>query len=96
MTDRFDCDGVGNMKEYIRYKLYVNQEEGTMKQTQPVLLQNFVDKFELPGGARNETPVTSGKVLLPGKEEDHITETEQETYRSGVRKRLHMMGWNQA
>jgi hypothetical protein len=47
MTDRFDCDVLGNMDEHVRCKLMCNLREGWLRFTQPVLLQSFEDEFEL-------------------------------------------------
>jgi hypothetical protein len=43
LTDRFDCDKVGNMEEYVGCKLECNLEERWIKFTQPVLLQSYTD-----------------------------------------------------
>ena len=41
----FDCDEVGELKEYVRYKVEVDQEGQKLKITQPVLLQSYADEF---------------------------------------------------
>ena len=43
LASRFDCDIVGNMDEYVGCKLERNDEEGSIRITQPVLLQSFED-----------------------------------------------------
>ena len=40
---RFECDDVGEVKEYFGCKLEKNEEERSFKFTQPVLLQSFSD-----------------------------------------------------
>ena len=47
MKDRFDCDDVGNLNEYIACKVKIDHKNGTVKFTQPVMLQSFKDEFEL-------------------------------------------------
>ena len=47
-TMHFEVDNVGWMNEYIGCKVDVDREKTTMKITQPVLLQSFEDKFQLP------------------------------------------------
>ena len=42
---RFDCDKVGVLNEYIGCKLDWNREQGSMKVTQPILLQSLKDEF---------------------------------------------------
>jgi hypothetical protein len=93
MMTRFECDEVGELKEYVGCKVDCNMEERWIKLTQPVLLQSFTDEFELPDGDTPKTPATPGSVLQKGDPKDCITNEEQTTYRSGVGKLLHMMKW---
>ena len=46
LMDRFDCDEIGKLTEYIGCK--IDRGNGWMKLTQPVLLQSFEDEFDLP------------------------------------------------
>ena len=93
MMDRFDCDEVGELNEYVGCKIERNWKERWVKITQPVLLQSFEDEFELPR-TDYRTPAETGQVLVPCKEEDALTATEQGKYRSGVGKLLHLMRWS--
>jgi hypothetical protein len=93
MMSRFDCDEVGEMKEYVGCKVDRDWEKGTLKLTQPVLLQSFTDEFELPEGNCPNTPAVPGDVLRKGEPEDEVPHALQATYRSGVGKLLHMMKW---
>ena len=90
MMDRFDCDEVGDLNEYVGCKIERNWEERWVKITQPVLLQSFNDKFELPG-TQYFTPAETGQVLVPCKDEDALSSNKQAVYRSGVGKLLHLM-----
>jgi Reverse transcriptase (RNA-dependent DNA polymerase) len=63
MQARFDCDEVGELKEYIGCKIDRNWKERWTKLTQPVLMQSFVDEFILPEGEVPKTPATPGEVL---------------------------------
>jgi len=49
MTDRFDCDEVGELTEFVGCKLD-RTTDGGLRLTQPVLLQSYVDEFDLPDG----------------------------------------------
>jgi hypothetical protein len=89
----FDCDEVGELKEYVGCKIDFNREEGWIKLTQPVLMQSFQDEFELDESDRPRTPATPGEVLQKGQPEDEVPAVEQSTYRSGTGKLLHMMKW---
>ena len=42
----FKCDDVGEVEDYIGYKLEFNEKERSLKMTQPVLVQSVSDKFE--------------------------------------------------
>jgi hypothetical protein len=50
-------------------------DEGWIKLTQPVLMQSYVDEFELPEGEMPRMPTTPGtSVLQRGKEKDHVND----------------------
>jgi Reverse transcriptase (RNA-dependent DNA polymerase) len=93
MMKRFECDEVSELKEYVGCKLDWSKEEGWIKLTQPVLMQSYIDEFELPEGETPRTLAMPGSVLQKGNEEDHVSNEQQSTYRSGVEKLLHMMKW---
>ena len=94
MTDRFDCDIIGNMDEYVGCKIECNTIKGWIRFTQPVLLQSYTDKFNLPEGADPTTPADEGQLLVPCDPVDGVKEEEQGLFRTGVGKLLHMMRWS--
>jgi hypothetical protein len=95
MTTRFDCDVVGNMDEYVGCMMKRNDAEGSIKITQPVILQSFVDEFELPtSGQEPNTPGEPGQSLMPCGDAEELGPEEQTKYRSGVGKLLHVMRWS--
>ena len=94
MMSRFDCDEVGELKEYIGCKLDWNEDKGWIKITQPVLLQSLKDEFELPEGQNPLTPAEPGSVLTKEQDAELLKPKEQTKYRSGVGKLLHMMKWS--
>jgi hypothetical protein len=94
MTDRFDCDIIGNMNEYVGCKIERNTIEGWIRFTQPVLLQSYTDEFNLPEETKPTTPADDGQILVPCEPSDGVKETEQTSYRTGVGKLLHMMRWS--
>jgi len=82
IMQHFEIDDVGEMKEYVGCK--VERRDGTIKLTQPVLLQSFIDEFDLPNEQDEpKTPAMTGEVL-PVIPEDAPTLSEelQFTYRS--------------
>ena len=92
MMERFECEDVGDIVEYVGCKIDINREEQTLKFTQPVLLQSYEDEFELPNAVPT-MPATPGSVLLKGDGEP-MTDEKQSKYRSGLGKLLHMMRWS--
>ena len=91
MMARFDCEDVGDVKEYVGCK--IDRTANTLKFTQPVLLQSLSDEFDIPETTTPvKIPMTEGTVLLPTKE--ILNPSEQKTYRSGVGKLLHMARWS--
>ncbi|MGH7955289.1 MAG: reverse transcriptase domain-containing protein [Gloeomargaritales cyanobacterium] len=92
MKDRFDCDDLGKLKEYVGCK--AERTDDYVKLTQPVLLQSFEDEFELPKEKPPTTPAEPGKVLMKCKPESELNVNDQFKYRSGVGKLLHMMRWS--
>eukprot|EP00957_Ditylum_brightwellii_P084520 6426594-Ditylum_brightwellii.AAC.1 len=68
MKTLFECDNLVVMDEYVGCKVEHNAKEGYMKLTQPVLLQSFVDEFDLKdGGHVPKTPAETGQVLSQGE-----------------------------
>jgi hypothetical protein len=92
LMERFDCDEIGKLTEYIRCK--IDRGDGFMKLTQPVLLQSFEDEFDLPEIPTPTTPATPGDVLRAGTESSMLNDEMQSKYRSGTGKLLHLMKWS--
>jgi hypothetical protein len=67
MKKQFDCDEVVELAEYVGCKIDHNKEEGWIKLTQPILMQSYVDEFDLPKGELPRTPATPGSVLKKGR-----------------------------
>jgi hypothetical protein len=94
MTARFDCEEIGEVDEYVGCKVERNYEENSIKLTQPVMLQSFVDEFDLPNGPAPDTPATPCRALVKADTTDCIPADELFNYRFGVGKLLHMMRWS--
>jgi hypothetical protein len=86
MKARFDCDDIGELTEYVGCK--IERTDDYVKFTQPGLLQNFVDEFNIKSWWSSRTLAKTGKVLVKGE-----IWTEQTKKRCGVGKLLHMMRW---
>ena len=46
-VSRFDCDDIGEVKEYVGCKIDKDVKDNIFKFTQPVMIQSFRDEFEL-------------------------------------------------
>ena len=46
-VSRFDCDDIGEVKEYIGCKIDKDVKDNIFKFTQPAIIQSFRDEFEL-------------------------------------------------
>jgi Reverse transcriptase (RNA-dependent DNA polymerase) len=86
----FDCDDTGEMKEYIGNR--VDRKNGSIKLTQPVLLQSLVDEFKFERYLKVKNPAVPGTVLQPT--ENKLSPEDLFTYRSGTGKLLHLMKWS--
>jgi hypothetical protein len=71
MTARFDCEEIGEVDEYVGCKVERNYEENSIKLTQPVMLQTFVDEF-LPNSPAPNTPATPCNALVKADPTDCI------------------------
>jgi hypothetical protein len=94
MTARFDCEEIGEVDEYVGCKVERNYEDNSIKLTQPVMLQSFIDEFNLPNGPAPNIPATPGDALVKADPKDCIPANELFKYRSGVGKLLHIMRWS--
>ena len=87
----FDCEDLGEMKEYIGCKVERDDEKRSIKVTQPVLMQSFNDEFNVKAGNDTVyTPAPPGEVLPKCMDDQAVSPTEQTKYRSGVGKLLYM------
>jgi hypothetical protein len=94
LSDYFkgECDDTGDLKEYVGCKIEHNQTEGWLRMTQPVLLQSFIDEFDLPDGKTPVTPAEPGSKLM--ETETVLSKNKHTYFRSGVGKLLHLMKWS--
>ena len=94
-VSRFDCDDIGEVKEYIGCKIDKDVKDNIFKFTQPAIIQIFRDEFEL-GRECAKTSATladPGTVLVKAEDKDKVNQKRQTYHRSGVGKLLHMARW---
>jgi hypothetical protein len=92
MKARLDCDGIGELTEYVGCK--IERTEDYVKFTQPVLLQSCVNELNIESGRSAWTPAETGKVLIKGEIGTELKSSEQTKCRRGVGKLLHTMRWS--
>ena len=93
MSEFFETDECGELKEYVGVKIDIDTENRSLKMTQPVMIQSFQDEFDLPG-EKHPNPAKEGELLQKGKEGQFISKANQKLYRRGVGKLLHMMRYS--
>jgi len=91
MNQLFECDDIGDMEEF---GCKIDKEEGSIKFTQPVMLQSFKDEFDLENQRETSTPAEPVSTLPKVPEDAKVDEKEQTYFRSGVSKLLHIMRWS--
>ena len=96
MKKRFDCDDIGEVTEYVGCKVDHDKLNGSIKFTQPVMIQSFSDEYKIEEAMKRppKTPAEPGSVLPPAVPEDYVSQGDLTYYRSGVGRLLHMMRWS--
>ena len=83
----FTCKREGELTEYVGSKLTLNRDNkgrGTIKFTQPVLIQKITDEYKVPDGPASKTPAVAGQVLVKGDDEGTVSDKQARMYRSAV------------
>jgi hypothetical protein len=86
LSETFEIDDIGPMKEFVGCKIEHDRERATMKFTQPILIQSFGDEFPLPTKATDGTPAAPGTILQAYDDEVMLTKDEQGQFRKAVGK----------
>jgi hypothetical protein len=91
MSEQFECEDVGSLKEYLGCKVDFDPIGRTVRLTQPVLLQSFRDEWDLPAGPVPRTPAVPNSILT--REEDDVLLDEQRAsrYRTMVGRALYLL-----
>jgi hypothetical protein len=80
MMELFDCDVVGKLLTSVGCKVDYDQEAGTMRLTQPVMIQSFQDEFDLPEVKASSTPAIPGTVMSEGEVKNQVSIKTQAPY----------------
>jgi hypothetical protein len=84
----FEFDEVGELAEYIGCKVEYERNEGKMVVTQPVLIQSFIDEFELGNEKYPVTPAVPNSILVESTVP--LDKKKHYMYRKGVGKLIHL------
>jgi hypothetical protein len=88
----FECKDIGLMEEYVGSIVEINSRK--MKFKQPVLLQSFIDEFEVDANSKVNLPTMPGQVLAKGKDHEIMDGIMRTKYRSGVGKLWYLATWS--
>jgi hypothetical protein len=86
LSETFEIDDIGPMNEFVGCKIEHDREAGTMKFTQPILIQSFENEFELPTKTTGGTPAAPGTTLMAHKDEQMLTPDQQSQFRKAIGK----------
>ena len=79
LNKAFACKSEGRLTEYVGSKVDMTRDEnglGTIKITQPVLVQKLEETFDVKGGRDPKTPALAGQVLVRGDGSDMLESVE--------------------
>jgi hypothetical protein len=94
LMNQFECADCGKMDKYVGCTIE-KLKSGGIKFLQKVLVQSFIDEFDIEGLKKFNTPATPGTVLKKPVEGNVLLTSENQTlYRSGVGKTMHMMQYS--
>jgi len=93
LMNQFKCEDCGPMDEYVG--TIVKLDTGGIKFRQKVLLQSYIDEFDILKLKKFNTLAAPGTVLRKhDKGEEILTTAKQMQYRSGMGKEMHMMQYS--
>ena len=87
LVDALKCKPEGELVEYVGSNIDITRKSdglGVITFTQPVLIQNLEDEYDLPGGDPPKTPAVAGNVLVKGDGSDTLVGQEATKFRSAT------------
>jgi hypothetical protein len=94
MQEYFECEDIGELKEYVGCKIDQNKKDKSLKISQLVIIGSFQDEFGVKPDFKLETPASHGDKFVPGELDDQMNLEKQKVYRSGVGKLLYLSKWS--
>ena len=93
----FMCKREGVLTEYVGSKLTISHDKmgrGTVKFTQPVLINKLCDEYKVPEGPVSKTPAVPGQVLVKGDDDGTVSAETLKMYWSMTATCMFMMQWS--
>ena len=97
LESAFTCKREGELSEYVGSKITIQRGKdglGTVKFTQPVLIQKLEDEYKLTGGSAPRLPAIAGQVLIKGKGTGIVDRERVKRYRSATATCMFIMQWS--
>jgi len=97
LNQAFVCKSEGRLTEYVGSKVEIKRNKdglGTIKITQPVLVQKLEETFDVAGGRDPRTPALAGQTLVRGDESETLGPAETTKFRSGTAICLFITQWS--
>jgi hypothetical protein len=94
MNSYFDCDNIGDLKEYVGCKIDKQERGNCLLITQPVIVRSFIDEFGIQEDKKIEIPASRSDSFSPILDGDELKEEDQKGYQSGVGKLLYLSRWS--
>jgi hypothetical protein len=95
MQQYFECEDIGELKEYVGCKIDWNKKDKSLKISQPVIIRSFQDEFGVKPDSKLATPASHGDTFVPSELDDQMNLQKQKVYCSGVGKLLYLSKWSQ-
>jgi hypothetical protein len=93
MNNYFDCNNIGELKEYVGCKVESREGNKRILIVQSVIIRCFIDKFGMRENPRIEVPAPSNHSFSPIMDGDELDEVDHKGYQSGVGKLLYLSRW---
>jgi hypothetical protein len=80
MNSYFDCDNIGDLKEYVGSKIDKQERGNCLLVTQPVIVRSFIDEFGIQEVKRIEMPASRSNSFSPILDVDDLDKEKQKGY----------------
>jgi hypothetical protein len=93
MNSYFNCDNIGDLKEYFGRKIDKQERGNQLLITQSVIVRSFIDEFGIQEDEKIKIPASRSDSFSPILDGYELNKEYQKGYRSGVHKSLGVGYW---